>query len=57
MQTVCSPHGDLLWAAAPRPGAVVDVTAARQAGIAGDVLAFLALYYLENDPFAALRTA
>jgi hypothetical protein len=57
VQTVCSPHGDLLWAAAPRPGAVVDVTAARQAGIAGDVLAFLALYYLENDPFAALRTA
>jgi hypothetical protein len=34
VQTVCSPAGDLLWAAAPRPGAVVDVTAARQAGIA-----------------------
>ena len=44
VQTVCSPHGDLLWAAAPRPGAVVDVTAARQAGIAGDILAFLGLF-------------
>jgi hypothetical protein len=38
VQTVCSPHRDLLRAAAPRPGAVVDVTAARQAGIAGDIL-------------------
>jgi hypothetical protein len=44
VQTVCSPHGDLLWAAAPQPGATVDVTAARQAGIAGDILAFLGLF-------------
>ena len=42
--TVCSPHGDLLRAAAPRPGAVVDVTAARQDGIAGDILRFLGLF-------------
>jgi hypothetical protein len=35
VQTVCSPDGELLWAAPPRPGATVDVTAARQAGIAG----------------------
>jgi len=34
VQTVCSPDGELLWAAPPRPGATVDVTAARQAGIA-----------------------
>ena len=34
VQTVCSPDGELLWAAAPAPGATVDVTAARQAGIA-----------------------
>jgi hypothetical protein len=34
VQTVCSPDGELLWAAAPRPGAVVDITAARDAGIA-----------------------
>jgi DDE superfamily endonuclease len=44
VQTVCSPHGDLLWAAAPRPGATVDITAARQAGIAGDILRFLGLF-------------
>jgi hypothetical protein len=35
VQTVCSPAGELLWAAAPQPGATVDVTAARKAGIAG----------------------
>jgi hypothetical protein len=35
VQTVCSPDGELLWAAPPRPGATVDVTAAREAGIAG----------------------
>ncbi len=35
VQTVCSPAGELLWAAAPAPGATVDVTAARKAGIAG----------------------
>jgi len=34
VQTVCSPDGELLWAAAPQPGATVDVTAARRAGIA-----------------------
>jgi hypothetical protein len=34
VQTVCSPDGELLWAAAPRPGATVDITAAREAGIA-----------------------
>ena len=34
VQTVCSPDGELLWAAAPLPGAAVDVTAARKAGIA-----------------------
>ncbi len=27
VQTVCSPDGELLWAAPPRPGATVDVTA------------------------------
>ena len=32
VQTVCSPAGELLWAAAPQPGATVDVTAARKAG-------------------------
>ncbi len=35
VQTVCSPAGELLRAAAPAPGATVDVTAARKAGIAG----------------------
>jgi hypothetical protein len=44
VQTVCSPAGELLWAAAPRPGATVDITAARQAGIAGDILRFLGLF-------------
>jgi hypothetical protein len=34
VQTVCSPAGELLWAAAPAPGATVDVTAARKTGIA-----------------------
>jgi hypothetical protein len=34
VQTVCSPDGELLWAVPPRPGATVDITAARQAGIA-----------------------
>ena len=34
VQTVCSPDGELLRAAAPLPGATVDVTAARKAGIA-----------------------
>jgi DDE superfamily endonuclease/Helix-turn-helix of DDE superfamily endonuclease len=40
VQTVCSPGGELLWAAPPRPGATVDITAARQAGIA-EILASL----------------
>ncbi len=44
VQTVCSPAGELLWAAAPAPGATVDVTAARKAGIAGDILRFLGLF-------------
>jgi hypothetical protein len=34
VQTVCSPDGELLWAAAPLPGATVDIAAARKAGIA-----------------------
>jgi hypothetical protein len=34
VQTACSPDGELLWAAAPLPGATVDVTAARKAGMA-----------------------
>ncbi len=34
VQTVCSPDGELLWAAAPLPGATGDVTAPRKAGIA-----------------------
>ncbi len=44
VQTVCSPAGELLWAAAPAPGATVDITAARRAGIAGDILRFLGLF-------------
>lgn len=34
IQTSCSPGGEPLWAAAPQPGATVDVTAARRSGIA-----------------------
>ncbi len=41
VQTVCSPHGELLWAAAPAPGATVDVTAARKAGIAAMLTAII----------------
>ena len=41
VQTVCSPDGELLWAAAPQPGATVDVTAARKAGIAGMLLSVI----------------
>jgi hypothetical protein len=44
VQTVCSPAGELPGAAAPAPGATVDVTAARKAGIAGDILRFLGLF-------------
>jgi DDE superfamily endonuclease len=35
------PDGELLWAAAPAPGATVDVTAARKAGIAGTLTALI----------------
>ena len=41
VQTVCSPDGELLWAAAPLPGATVDVTAARKAGIAAMLLSVI----------------
>jgi hypothetical protein len=41
VQTVCSPDGELLWAAAPLPGATVDVTAARRAGIAAMLLSVI----------------
>ena len=34
VQTVCCPDGELLWASAALPGATVDITAARTAGIA-----------------------
>jgi hypothetical protein len=34
VQAVCSPAGELLWAAAPVPGAATDIAAARKAGIA-----------------------
>ena len=34
VQTVCPPDGELLWASAALPGAAVDITAARTAGIA-----------------------
>jgi hypothetical protein len=34
VQTVCSPDGELLWASAAQPGATVDITAARAAGLA-----------------------
>ena len=41
VQTACSPDGELLWAAAPLPGATVDVTAARKAGIAAMLLSVI----------------
>ena len=44
VQTVCSPDGDLLWAAAPKPGATVGITAARQAGIAEILLAVIGVF-------------
>ena len=44
MQTVCSPAGELLWAAAPQPGATVDVTAARKAGIAAMLLSVIGVF-------------
>jgi hypothetical protein len=44
VQTVCSPDGELLWAAPPRPGATVDVTAARQAGIAAMLVSVIGVF-------------
>ena len=44
VQTVCSPDGELLWAAAPQPGATVDVTAARKAGIAAMLLSVIGVF-------------
>jgi hypothetical protein len=41
VQTVCSPAGELLWAAAPQLGATADVTAARKAGIAGNLTSLI----------------
>jgi hypothetical protein len=44
VQTVCSPAGELLWAAAPAPGAAVDVTAARKAGIAAALTSLIGVF-------------
>jgi hypothetical protein len=44
VQTVCSPDGELLWAAPPRPGATIDVTAARQAGIAAMLVPVIGVF-------------
>ena len=44
VQTVCSPDGELLWAAAPLPGATVDVTAARKAGIAAMLISVIGVF-------------
>ena len=44
VQTVCSPDGELLWAAAPQPGATVDVTAARRAGIAAMLTCLIGVF-------------
>ena len=44
VQTVCSPAGELLWAAAPQPGATVDVTAARKAGIAAILTSLIGVF-------------
>ncbi len=44
VQTVCSPAGGLLWAAAPLPGATVDITAARRAGIAAMLVSVIAVF-------------
>ena len=44
VQTVCSPDGELLRAAAPLPGAAADVTAARKAGIAAMVLSVIGVF-------------
>ena len=44
VQTVCSPAGELLWAAAPLPGATVDITAARRAGIAAMLVSVIGVF-------------
>jgi hypothetical protein len=44
VQTVCSPDGELLWAAAPLPGATVDVAAARKAGIAAMLTSVIGVF-------------
>ena len=44
VQTVCSPDGELLWAAAPLPGATVDVTAARRADIAAMLVSVIGVF-------------
>ena len=44
VQTVCSPHGELLWASAALPGAAVDITAARAAGIAGTLTCVIGVF-------------
>ena len=44
VQTVCSPDGELLWAAAPLPGATADVTAARKAGIAAMLVSVIGVF-------------
>ena len=44
VQTVCSPAGELLLAAAPQPGATVDVTAARRAGIAAMLTCLIGVF-------------
>jgi hypothetical protein len=44
VQTVCSPAGELLWAAAPAPGATVDITAARRAGIAAMLVSIIGVF-------------
>ena len=44
VQTVCSPDGELLWASSPRPGATVDITAAREEGIAAMLVPVIGVF-------------
>jgi hypothetical protein len=44
VQTVGSPARELLWAAAPQPGATVDVTAARRPGIAAILTSVIGVF-------------
>jgi len=44
VQTVCSPQGGLLQAAAPLPGATVDLTAARKARIAAILTSVIGVF-------------